>query len=174
MNLVCLLFKVLTKCTLAYLRYYYTRIHKYYCYTLMYIQYLLLWDSMFITAGRGCPWHDWLVWYSVRGREAAQLHWQHHQVYYTEWGHWASASQSYVAVWLGFFFFFLLHSILSSLEQLEEFKIWHEYDMSEDNFCELEGMDIHIHVRGIVGLVPPFMLSLSLSLSLTQMRTLLG
>ena len=26
-----------------------------------------------------------------------------------------------------------------SLEQLEEFKMWHEYDMSEDNFCELDG-----------------------------------
>lgn len=70
-------------------------------------------------------------------------------------------------------------SPLSSLEQLEEFKTWHEYDMSEDNFCELEGMDIHVLVQchGIVELINAPFYALSLPLSLpahSQMRTLLG
>ena len=33
-----------------------------------------------------------------------------------------------------------LDCFFCSLEQLEEFKIWQEYDMTEDNFCELDGM----------------------------------
>ena len=32
-----------------------------------------------------------------------------------------------------------LCSSLSSSQQWEEFKSWHEYDMAEDNFCEVDG-----------------------------------
>ena len=37
---------------------------------------------------------------------------------------------------------YIIVILLSSVEQLEEFRIWHEHDLSEDNFCELEGIMI--------------------------------